>query len=150
MQLKILYGLLAITMVVMASIPKYHERPEELRKLAPIAEAATLPDQRILLYTERSPRDAHLFQLIWYANRRCELLTESKDALSILKLDPKTAVIMDKAVFRSSIEHDQPDVEVLAETDGFVCWTVNRSIETASQPGTKQHNPLPPELSGSN
>lgn len=150
MQLKILYGLLAVTMVVMASIPKYHERPEELRKLAPVAEAATLPDQRILLYTERAPRDAHLFQLIWYANRRCELLTESKDALSILKLDPKTAVIMDKAVFRSSIEHDQPDVEVLAETDGFVCWTVNRLTETARQPGTKDRNPLLPELSGSN
>lgn len=148
--LKIIYALLVLTMAVMAINPKYRERPEELRQLAPIAEAATPPEKRILLYTEHDPRDAHLYQIIWYADRECELLTESKEAISRLKRDPKRAVIMDKKVFHASIGNDEPNIEVLAETDGFVCWTVNSLTENTTQPETKgANNSIPVQIAPS-
>lgn len=125
--LKTLYVLLGLLMIAMAFNPKYRDRPEELRRLAPIAESVTSPDQRILLYTERAPRDAHLYQLIWYADRNCELLNESKEVFARLARQPKSAVIMDKEAFRTSIGKVKPGVKVLGETEGFVCWTINNS-----------------------
>ncbi len=121
--LKAAYAVLCLVIVGMAFNPKYHVRPEELRRLAPVAEAATQPEQRILLYTERVPRDAHLFQVIWYADRHCELLTDVNQVIARLESEPNVAVIMDKEVFRASIGNANPKVKLLGETEGFVCWT---------------------------
>lgn len=121
--LKAAYAVLCLVMLGMAFNPKYHVRPEEMRRLAPIAEAATNPERRILLYTERPPRDAHLFQVIWYANRHCELLTSANEAIVKIKENPGAAVIMDKDVFRASIAAADPEIKILGETEGFVCWT---------------------------
>ncbi len=120
------YVVLCLVMLGMAFNPKYRVRPEEMRRLAPIAEAATNPERRILLYTERVPRDAHLFQIIWYANRHCELLTSADEAIAGLKSDPEAALIVDKEIFQKSIGGD-PSVKLLGETERFVCLTkINR------------------------
>lgn len=121
--LKATYAVLCLAMVGMAFNPKYRVRPEELRRLAPVAEAATSPEQPILLYTERAPRDAHLFQIIWYADRRCELLTEVDEALDRLDRNPTAAVIMDRAAFQTLRRRAARRIKVLGETEGFVCWT---------------------------
>jgi hypothetical protein len=99
-----------------------------MRRLAPVAEAATSPEQRILLYTERVPRDAHMFQVIWYADRYCELLSDANEAIAKLRKEPNAAVIMDKEVFRTSMicaadAYDQT-IKILGETEGFICWTL--------------------------
>jgi 4-amino-4-deoxy-L-arabinose transferase-like glycosyltransferase len=121
------YAVLCLVMLGMAFNPKYRVRPEEMRRLAPIAEAATNPERRILLYTERVPRDAHVFQIIWYANRHCELLSDTNEAIARLKSDPEATLIMDKEIFQKSIR-DDPSVKLLGETEGFVCLTtVNQS-----------------------
>jgi len=125
---KVAYALLCLTMVGLAVNPKYRVRPEEMRRLAPVAEAATSPEQRILLYTERVPRDAHMFQVIWYADRYCELLSDANEAIAKLLKEPNAAVIMDKEVFRTSIicaadAYDQT-IKILGETEGFICWTM--------------------------
>jgi 4-amino-4-deoxy-L-arabinose transferase-like glycosyltransferase len=126
--LKAAYIVLCLALAAMAFNPKYRLRPEEMRRLAPVAEAATHPGQRILLYTERPARDAHLFQVIWYADRHCELLTETNEAMARLASEPNAAVIMDKEVFRTSIGNADPSVKILGETEGFVCWTkINQS-----------------------
>ena len=98
------------------------------RRLAPIAEAATSPERRILLYTERAPRDAHLFQIIWYANRYCELLAGADEAIARLKSDPKAALIMDKEIFQKSVSGD-PGVKLLGETEGFVCLAKSSQLQ---------------------
>jgi hypothetical protein len=125
--LKAAYAVLCLTMVGMAVNPKYRVRPEEMRRLAPIAEAATSPEQRILLYTERAPRDAHLFQIIWYANRNCELLSNANEAIARLQKEPNAAVIMDKEAFRTSVicaaDAYEQSIKVLGETERFICWT---------------------------
>ena len=134
--LKAAYVVLLLTMAGMWINPKYRDRPEEMRRLAPIAESATRPEQKILLYTEREPRDAYLFQIIWYANRNCELLDDFNEAVARLKLNPGAAAITDKEVFRASIvagSAADPSVKVLGETEGFVCWTVINSSEKAEE-----------------
>ncbi|MDX2042350.1 MAG: glycosyltransferase family 39 protein [Acidobacteriota bacterium] len=138
--LKILYVLLGLLMIGMAINPKYRDRPEELRRLAPLAESVTSPERRILLYTERAPRDAHLFQLIWYANRHCELLNESREVFTRLASHPKSAVIMDKDVFNNSVGKVESGVEVLGETEGFVCWTINGSFSEKEIPADTVNN----------
>lgn len=129
--LKVAYVLLGLLMAGLALNPKYRERPEELRRLAPIAEAVTLPEQPILLYTERAPRDAHLFQLIWYANRYGELLDDPTEVVTKMKKSPNSAVIMDKKAFQFSVGKTGSQVKVLAETEGFVCWKIEDCTETA-------------------
>lgn len=125
--LKTLYVLLGLLMIGMAVNPKYRNRPEELRRLAPIANSVTSPKQRILLYTERTPRDAHLYQLIWYADRHCDLLNESQEIFTRLKSQPNSAVIMDKDIFNASVGKANSSVKVLGETEGFICWTIDHS-----------------------
>lgn len=121
--LKAAYVVLCLVMVGMAFNPKYRARPEEMRRLAPIAAAATAPEQPILLYTERTPPQAHLFQVIWYADRRCELLTNIDEAMDRLQCAPNAAVIMDKAAFQTLRDRTACSIKVLGETEGFVCWT---------------------------
>ncbi len=132
--LKASYVVLCLTMVGMALNPKYRVRPEEMRRLAPIAEAATPPEQRILLYTERVPRDAHMFQIIWYADRYCELLLDPNEAIVKLEKEPGAAVIMDKEIFQKSIIDAEADsdrsIKILGETEGFVCWTIANQYYT--------------------
>ncbi|MGH9937291.1 MAG: ArnT family glycosyltransferase, partial [Blastocatellia bacterium] len=143
--LKAVHVVLCLTMVGLALNPKYRVRPEEMRRLAPVAEAATGPEQRILLYTERAPRDAHMFQIIWYADRYCELLSNADDAIVKLKKEPNAAVIMDKEIFRTSIipaasAADQ-GIKILGETEGFVCWTKVRQSAPGA-PNAMEANPV--------
>lgn len=121
--LKTAYVALCLVMLGMALNPKYRVRPEEMRRLAPVAEAATSPERRILLYTERAPRDAHLFQIIWYANRYCELLTVASEAIVRLDKSPDAAVIMDKEIFQTLIGAADQSIKILGATERFVCWT---------------------------
>ncbi|MBL8189791.1 MAG: glycosyltransferase family 39 protein [Acidobacteria bacterium] len=142
--LKTLYVLLGLLMIGMAINPKYRNRSEELRRLAPIANSVTSPEQRILLYTKRAPRDAHLFQLIWYADRTCELLDESQEIFARLKNQPKSAVIMDKDIFNASVGKAESSVNVLGETEGFICWTINYSASLLEKEFTERtgNNPF--------
>jgi 4-amino-4-deoxy-L-arabinose transferase-like glycosyltransferase len=126
--LKITYIALCLVMLGMALNPKYRVRPEEMRRLAPIAEAATSPGQKILLYTERSPRDAHMFQIIWYANRHCELLTDANQAIVKLNKNPDAAVIMDKEVFQTSIGAVNQNIKILVGRKPVPQMTLRRAI----------------------
>ncbi|MDX2034553.1 MAG: glycosyltransferase family 39 protein [Blastocatellia bacterium] len=125
--LKAAYLILFLAMAAMWVNPKYRDRPEEMRRLAPLAESATRPDQKIQLYTERRPRDAHLFQVIWYANRQCELRENFNAVLGQLEGAPGTAAaITDKEIFHAVIGRNaaaHPGIRVLGETERFVCWT---------------------------
>ena len=127
--LKAAYAVLCLTMVGMSLNPKYRDRPEEMRRLAPVAESATIPERKILLYTERLHPDAHVYQIIWYADRYCELLANANEALAKLEREPNAAVIMDKDVFLTSIiceaaASDQT-ITILGQTERFICWTID-------------------------
>jgi len=131
-----------LALVGLAFNPKYRVRPEEIRRLAPVAAAATHPARNILLYTEKKPRDAHLFQVIWYADRNCDLLEDYRETFVRLEQEPKAAVIMDKAVFQRFAPAQRAIIQVLGETEGFVCWTKNNGAEvvTTRSPNSSQQS----------
>jgi 4-amino-4-deoxy-L-arabinose transferase-like glycosyltransferase len=120
--LRAAYAALLLAMGGMWINPKYRDRPEEIRRLAPIAESATHPDQKILLYTKRHPRDAHLFQLIWYADRYCDLLSDFNEVVSRLERNPDAVAITDKQAFEQIRRAGGRDIRVLGETESFICW----------------------------
>jgi 4-amino-4-deoxy-L-arabinose transferase-like glycosyltransferase len=120
--LRAAYGVTAIVILVLAVNPKYRVRPEEMRRLAPIAEAATRPDEPILLYTNRQPEWAHLQQVIWYAERRGHLLTKLSDLTARLEQGIGAAIIADKEVFTRSVLNLSQCFEVLGETENFICF----------------------------
>src|SRR5262249_7644098 len=127
--LKASYAVLCLTMVGMALNPKYRVRPEEMRRLAPVAESATIPERKILLYIERLHPYAHMYQIIWYADRYCELLANANEALAKLEREPNAAEIMDKKNFPLSIiceaaASDQT-ITILGQTERFICWTID-------------------------
>jgi Dolichyl-phosphate-mannose-protein mannosyltransferase len=125
------YAVLLLTMAAMWFNPKYRVRPEEIRNLAPIAESATHPEQKILLYTEQPPRDAHLFQLIWYANRRCDLLDDFNEVVARLERTPDAAAITDKQAFERAGCTNDRNIRVLGETERFICWTRAEPVKGA-------------------
>jgi len=127
--LKLAYAVLCLVIIGLAVAPKYRERPEEMRNLAPVAEAHTPPEGRILLYTEREPRWAHLYQIIWYTNRNCDLLTDPAEVRRRTAADPTAVIITDKAAIARVFGDSVPDVKILGETAGFVCWAKGQQAE---------------------
>jgi 4-amino-4-deoxy-L-arabinose transferase-like glycosyltransferase len=134
------YAVFCLALLGLAFNPKYRVRPEEIRRLAPVAAAATHPARNILLYTEKKPRDAHMFQVIWYADRNCDLLADYREALARLEQEPEAAVIMDKAVFQRIESAQRSTIQVLGETEGFVCWIKSNGTElvTTRPPNSSQ------------
>jgi len=120
--LKMAYSVMALVILALALNPKYHVRPEEMRRLAPVAQASTPPDEHILLYTNREPEWAHLYQVIWYAERRGHLLTKINDLISRLERSAETSVITDKEVFTQTLLSLSLRFEVLGETENFICF----------------------------
>jgi 4-amino-4-deoxy-L-arabinose transferase-like glycosyltransferase len=113
--------------------PSYRLRAEDMRKLAPIADAATSPEQRVLLYSFGERRWDYRNQLIWYGNRFCEQTEDLGQVSALLRRDPDAVVILDKAaVARLSTQIDLP-LNTLGESDNFVC--VQRQSRMNGRPG---------------
>lgn len=113
----VLIGLAA----VIALAPKYRTRPEEMRRLAPLAETLAPADARILLYTFGERRMDYLSQVVWYANRECEHLTELDDLAQRFKQTDRATVIIDKTAFARLPKAITGEARVLAESENFVC-----------------------------
>ncbi len=119
---KVAYSLMFTVVLMMVALPSYRVRAQDMRILAPVAEAATLPDQRILLYNFGERRRDYLNQLIWYGNRLCEQAEDLNRLRSRLELDRETVVIMDKSTFAGSVQQRRFDIEVLGESERFICF----------------------------
>jgi 4-amino-4-deoxy-L-arabinose transferase-like glycosyltransferase len=115
------YWLICVGVLTMLALPSYRLRAQDMRILAPVAEAATLPDQRIVLYNFGERRWDYLNQMIWYGNRLCEQTEDLNKVRSKLELDRKTVVIMDKSAV-ARLAQQGFDIEVLGESKDFVCF----------------------------
>lgn len=115
------YLSLCLAVSVVGVLPKYRVRYEEMRNLAPVAEAASQPYQRIVLYTDGKLRSDYLHQLIWYADRHCDNLTELGEVQSRLEGDTEAVAIVDRGSFTNLTTHVGLDVDILGESLNFVC-----------------------------
>ena len=119
---KAAYLLLILAAVLISVSPTYRLRAEDMRKLAPIAEALTSPGQRVLLYTHGELQVDYRNQLIWYAERLCKHLTDMEEVKSMLEQAPHTVVIMDKGTFTHLFNNLDSHTEILGESENFVCF----------------------------
>jgi 4-amino-4-deoxy-L-arabinose transferase-like glycosyltransferase len=119
--LKYAYALLLAFFVTAALLPKYRVRVEEMRTLVPVAQAVAPAEQRLLLYTFGKQRMDYLSQVVWYADRYCEHLTDLDELRTRLQQASQAAVIIDKKSFAELRAKLPGAMEVLAEAGNFVC-----------------------------
>ena len=118
---RVAYIVTCIIAVSLLFFPSYRLRAEDMRKLAPIADAATSPEQRVLLYSFGERRWDYRNQLIWYGNRLCDQTEDLEQVSSLLRCDPDAVVIVDKAALaRLTTQIDLP-LDTLGQSDNFVC-----------------------------
>jgi 4-amino-4-deoxy-L-arabinose transferase-like glycosyltransferase len=98
-------------------------RAVDIVKLAPIAEANSSPDQRVLIYTYEDGRLDYLFQFIWYSNRYAQLPANLDNlAATVLRTDSAT-VIVDKKTYQKLlplIPGKTP--HVLGVSENLICF----------------------------
>jgi hypothetical protein len=94
-------------------------------KIAPVAEAESSPDERVLLYTYEDGRADYLYQFLWYSNRYAELAPNLGElAATLLRTEGQTAII-DKQSYQKLlplIPGKTP--QILGESDNLVCFRI--------------------------
>lgn len=99
------------------------ERGLDMRTVAPIAEAHSQPDQRILLYTFGEQRFDFHNQLLWYSDRYTNQIMDMDELVA--EHVPGAVGIIDKASFERLPDRDR--LEQLGESEQFVAYRVERS-----------------------
>lgn len=140
---KYAYGVLLLVVVIIGWFPKYRARPEEMRTLAPVAQAVAPADQRLLLFTYGRPRMDYLSQVVWYADRYCEQLTDLEELQQRLQQAEPVTVIIDKVSFAKVLPNLPGALHVLAEAGNFVC-----AEKRATLPSPLSQNDSPASLGG--
>jgi 4-amino-4-deoxy-L-arabinose transferase-like glycosyltransferase len=115
-------GVLAVCLTLLLP-PK--ARAEDMVKLAPIAEANSAPDQRVVIYTYENGREDYLFQFIWYSNRYAQLPSSLNDLATTLNGVQTATVIVDKASYKAvlpTISGTNP--HILGESENLICFRV--------------------------
>jgi 4-amino-4-deoxy-L-arabinose transferase-like glycosyltransferase len=122
---RVLYVLGAAFVVVSAVFPMTLLRATDMRQLAPVVEAHTPPQERVLLYTSGVSDWAVQNQLLWYGDRYTDLVTDLSEVRSRLESGSNTVVVINKEAaggLRAALGGGQPGpTAVLAESENFVC-----------------------------
>jgi len=98
-------------------------RADDMVKLAPLAQANSSPDQRILMYTYTDGRTDYLYQFVWYSNRYAQL-ADNLDGLAVkLHRAQKATVIIDKQSYRKLLSLiPEKTAHVLGESENLICF----------------------------
>jgi hypothetical protein len=121
----VLYALGAVFVVYAAAVPMTLLRATDMRQLAPVADAHTNPQDRLLIYSSGGQDWGAQNQLLWYGNRRTDLVTDLSDARSRLASGRNAVVIIDKEAagrLRAALADGKTErTTVLAQSDNFYC-----------------------------
>ena len=130
--MKVSYAIVGIMLLVMIPLPNYLVRGQDMRELAPIAEAASAPGDRVVLYNFGQHRWDYLNQLIWYGNRFCETTEDVEAVKSKLAAHAGTVVVMDRQTFERSIARDVSGIEILGQSAKFICFRAAGGAKNAA------------------
>jgi 4-amino-4-deoxy-L-arabinose transferase-like glycosyltransferase len=98
-------------------------RAEDILKLAPIAEANSSADERVLFYTFEDGREDYLFQFIWYSHRYAQLATNLEDLAAILLRSQHATVIIDRPSYKKLLPLIPGKTPlVLGESQNLICF----------------------------
>lgn len=123
-----LYALGVVAIVFMFFFPGSLMRATDMRKLAPVAEAHSRPDQRVILYTAGTNEWNYENQLLWYSDRYVDFPTTLNEVKDRIERDPEVPVIMDKGSFDqfAALNGDRLRLSKLEESNRFVCFRGSR------------------------
>lgn len=102
--------------------PNYLIRGEDMHTIAPFADAATEPQEKVLLYTSGKLEWNYQNQLLWYGNRSYVLLKEMPEIEARAADRKQTVVIMDKPSFAEFTKKTKLNITNLGESEHFVCF----------------------------
>jgi 4-amino-4-deoxy-L-arabinose transferase-like glycosyltransferase len=125
---RVAYALVCVLLIVMIPLPNYLVRARDMRTLAPVAQAATVPSQRVVLYNFGERRWDYLNELIWYGDRLSETTEDLNTVRLRLDANRDTVVIMDKSAFAHFNAEHRFDIEILGESDKFLCFRRSRPV----------------------
>ena len=122
---KTLYALGSAFVLYAAIFPMTLLRATDMRLLAPVAEAHSGPQERVLLYTHGVHEWGQRNQFLWYANRYVELITDVSEVRSRLESGRNTIAVMDKEaadrILAALRDGKGERIRVLAESENFAC-----------------------------
>jgi 4-amino-4-deoxy-L-arabinose transferase-like glycosyltransferase len=116
------YLVLSTLVIVIAAFPRPLLRAEDMRRLAPIVDAHTERDQRVVMYHRRTNYIPYLYQFLWYSNRFCMYVTDPDRLVEALRADETGLFIVDKGSYERLVGNSGVKVEMLMQTDNFVCF----------------------------
>ena len=100
-------------------------RADDVVKLAPLAEANSSPDQRILIYTYEDGRSDYLCQFIWYSNRYAQLASSVNDLAARLLHSENATVIVDKQSYEKLLPLiPGRTTHIVDESENLICFRV--------------------------
>ncbi len=115
-------GLLCVAICLSLFFPP-KSRADDIVKLAPIAEAHSSADQRILIYTFEDGRSDYLYQFVWYSSRYADLAGNLGDLAATLRRTDRATVITDKQSYEELLPWMAGRIPiVLAESQNLVCF----------------------------
>lgn len=98
-------------------------RADDILRVAPIAEANSSPDQRILIYTYEDGRTDYLYQFLWYSSRYAALPSSLDDLAATLLRSKKATVIIDKQSYSKLVPLIAGKTpKVLEESENLICF----------------------------
>ena len=124
---KALYSLGSVFVLYAAVFPMTLLRATDMRRIAPVAEAHTPPQERVLLYTFGTREWALQNQLLWYGNRYAELITDLSEVRSRLVSGRNTVAVMNKEAARQLLAEKRGGITLLGESERFVCLKLTGS-----------------------
>jgi len=100
-------------------------RADDILKIAPIAEANALPEQRVLIYTYVNGRDDFLYQFVWYSNRYAQLAPDLDDLTENLLREDRATVIIDKQSYEKLLPRiAAKNPQILGESQNLICFRI--------------------------
>ncbi len=126
---------LGVAVLFVSFSASHRLRAVEMRHLATLADQATPQSQPILLYTSGPARWDYLHQIIWYTDRRGQLLPDVAQTLCRLNHPAGNTAIVDRATYEQHLLPTVNDLEVLGQAETLVC--VRRSGTSQIQTNQK-------------
>jgi 4-amino-4-deoxy-L-arabinose transferase-like glycosyltransferase len=130
--LRACYGTLCLVILITTGWPGHRLRAQDMKALARAVELNAAPDERVLLYAGGNPHMNFVTQLIWYSNRYCDLLRHRRSVIAALQGRTTPIVVMDRRSFVETFPGVDREIEVLGESENFLCLRRRSKLEAAA------------------
>ena len=114
--------LLSVAAFIILAFPNYQIRAGDMRTIAPVSDAASQTEEKVVLYTSGEYQSNYQTQLLWYGNRLCTHLKTLKEVEALLADKKQLTVVMDKPSFIELTNQTKANITILIKSENFICF----------------------------